>query len=71
MHVPESNHELVQITRSSEVGRDRGQTLVLCLPPACGCVWRPLPAMGVSRDDGLSAKDSFVSKQIAFVFLSI
>lgn len=31
VHVPESNHELVQIARSSKVGRDQVQTLVLCL----------------------------------------
>lgn len=42
---------------------------MLRLPSAGDSVRRPLPAMGVSRDDGPSAKDSCVSKPIAFVFL--
>lgn len=42
---------------------------MLRLPSAGRSVRRPLPAMGVSRDDGPSAKDSRVSKPIAFVFL--
>jgi hypothetical protein len=36
---------------------------------SCGSVQRPLSAMRFSCDDGPSGKDSFVSKQIGFVFL--
>lgn len=68
MHVPESDHELVQIARPSEVAETEHR-LLCCLPSAGGSVRRPLPAMGVSCDDGPSAKDSRVSKPIAFVFL--
>lgn len=51
------------------MGRDQAQSLALCFPLAGGSVRCPLPAMGVFCDDGPSAKDSCVSKRIAFVFL--